>query len=181
MAESANSEILIIKVPKPFKAKIREKARDGGYGTIANYIRSILREQMDLAAPGKRDGGGLNDNEVKAFLARAQENGGGMVVMDKDTHKIMLADDGYAKMLGYSVQELIGKYVPDLYPQLVHKSLERHYKFIEKNKQHAFVAPHICKNGKVFSVLVDVRSILDEDGKIRFIMAHVRPISIPPQ
>lgn len=178
MAESVNSEILIIKVPKPFKAKIREKARDGGYGTIANYIRSILREQMDHVAPSKRDGGDLNENQVKEFLARAQENGGGMVVMDKDTHKIMLADDGYAKMLGYNVQELIGKYVPDLYPQSIHKSLERHYKIIEKTKQHAFVAPHIGKNGKVFNVLVDVRSILDEEGKIRFIMANVRPIAI---
>jgi PAS domain S-box-containing protein len=178
MAESANSEILIIKVPKPFKAKIREKARDGGYGTIANYIRSILREQMDPSEPNKRDGSLLNNNEVKAFLAREHENGGGMVVMDKDTYKIMLADDSYAKMLGYSVHEIIGKYVPDLYPQSAHKSIERHYKIIERNKQHAFVAPHIGKNGKVFNVLVDVRSILDEDGKIRFVMANVRPIGI---
>lgn len=177
MAKEKDIEILIIKVSKPFKQKIRQRAKKGHFGTITNYLRSVLRE--DIEASEKGFGRGTMSDADFRKASESGRSGSGMVLVDANTQKIRCVDDEYARMHGYTKEELLGKPISDLYTPSSRPLLERHIGLLRRAGHHTYLATHQRKDGSQFTVLVEVRPILDPDGVAEQVVAHVRPVCIP--
>ena len=88
-----------------------------------------------------------------------------------------MANEAYARMHGYTVEELQGKpisklFAPDFLPQLP-KIIQE----VQERGFHSFEAPRIRKDGKTFPALVTVSAIKDPNGTMLYEVANVIDIS----
>jgi PAS domain S-box len=71
----------------------------------------------------------------------------------------------FAEMHGYTVEELTGKPVKNLFPPDVRHQLPEIISAIHKNGCHTFESSHIAKNGTIFPVMVKAKAVYDGNGK----------------
>lgn len=172
MAQDKEVEILIIKVSRSFKQKIRQRAKKGHFGTITNYLRSVLRADIEASENGPiRAVPGVTGELVKCPS--------GMVLVDANTQKIKHVDDAYAAMHGYSKDELIGKPISDMYPASSKAALEQHIVLLRRAGHHTYFTSHQRKDGSIFTVLVEIRPVMDQNGVAENVVAYVRPVNPP--
>lgn len=163
------SVILNLKVSPAFKRRIAKKAKEGGYGTVSNFIRSLLREAVDPSpvAEAKRFFGAMG--------ARYGDSGTGLVIRREGESTILMVNEAYARMHGYSVQELIGK--PITMTHADQDVFHLHAKMNAEIGPHAFIASHIRKDGGSFTALTETKAILDDKGNVVYRMALLQEIA----
>jgi PAS domain S-box-containing protein len=157
--------LLTLKVPLSFKKRIDRKVKEGGYGTMANYIRSLVRRSFE----SESDGPG-NINSCNAIS---------MITWDKNRENLRfgMVNEPYARMHGYKVEELVGKPIDIVYAPSARKSLKNHVNSIIRRESHyAFATEHMKKDGTHFKVVVDVSPVADDKGEFMVCLATVSPM-----
>ncbi|MFZ3101132.1 MAG: ATP-binding protein [Desulfitobacteriaceae bacterium] len=107
---------------------------------------------------------------LEAELARAQdentiweriftENYWGMVVSDSISGEILKTNPHYAAMHGYSIPELIGKSMKDVYAPDCQKDLSEIVRIIHESGHYAYNSVHLKKDGSTFPVHVDAHDV----------------------
>ncbi len=103
---------------------------------------------------------------LETALARAQdenrvwdqiftENHCGMVLSDAVSGELLKMNPTYAAMHGYSIPELIGKSMSDVYPPEYHNDHPEIVRLVNDNGHYVYNSIHIRKDGSRFPVLVD--------------------------
>ncbi len=101
----------------------------------------------------------------------------GVVVSSQDGKRMELMNPAYAKMHGYTVEELSGKPVSNVYTLQGRKEISESIRQVNEKGHHSFEADHVRKDGSVFPALVNANSVKDEDGNFLYRVVNVQDIT----
>lgn len=101
----------------------------------------------------------------------------GVALGDAETGKLLTMNPAYARMHGYEVEELAGRPIADVYAPEARASLAEHLRVTLEQGHVAFKSAHLRRDGTAFPVAVESEVIKDEDGRVRYLAAHVRDIT----
>jgi len=92
----------------------------------------------------------------------------GVAVGEAGSKTIDMMNTAYARMHGYTVNELTGRPVIDVFPPEEKKNIPLHIKMAYKNGHHRFESMHIRKDGTQFPAINDITTIKDLKGNPLF-------------
>jgi PAS domain S-box-containing protein len=83
----------------------------------------------------------------------------------------------YAKMHGYTAEELVGHSIYNVFAPESHADLREQIRTTYENGHHVYESKHIRKDGSIFPVLVDTTVVWDEDGNVLYRAVNVQDIT----
>ncbi len=95
----------------------------------------------------------------------------GMVIGNLEDRTIKLANPAYARMHGYSVEELNGIKADCLYAPESRVNLPYYVECLHKDGRHSFECVRLRKDGSVFPAIVDIAIIDGADGQTTTIVS----------
>ena len=101
----------------------------------------------------------------------------GFVVGGPEGKTLDLMNPAFARMHGYTEQELIGTPIADVFAPECRAELPEQIRIAHEKGQHTFESKHIRRDGTVFPVLVEVVTVKDNAGKSLYRVASVQDIS----
>jgi PAS domain S-box-containing protein len=101
----------------------------------------------------------------------------GVVIASADGSNLVMMNRAYARMHGYTVEELVGRPLVDVFAPEARAGLAEHIRRTQERGHHTFESLHIHKDGTRFSVLVETTAIRDSEGKVLYLAAHVQDIT----
>ncbi len=101
----------------------------------------------------------------------------GVVTSGADGKILELMNPAFARMHGYTVEELTGRLMTDVFAPEYRDDVAKHMRIANEQGRHTFESWHIHKDGTTFPVLVDVTAVKDNDGNILYRAASVQDIS----
>ncbi|HEU5169845.1 MAG TPA: PAS domain-containing protein [Gemmatimonadales bacterium] len=90
----------------------------------------------------------------------------GVAIASADGERLEAVNPAFARMHGYSPDELRGRPVRDLFPERRHAELPAELRRAGRRGHHIWESEHRRKDGSVFPVLVDVVAITDAGGRV---------------
>lgn len=117
-----------------------------------------------------------SENELERWGQIFKHTGMGVSVTDQQ-YELAMVNPAYARMHGYSPEELVGKQAQELFPEGYRSSLTEHIKLLEQRERYTFEMPRQRKDGSQFPAQIDVTNILAQDGDILYRVANIQDIS----
>lgn len=93
----------------------------------------------------------------------------GMMVCDAITDELLKVNISYAEMHGYSIAELIGKSIYDVFAPEYHKDLPEIIRMIHNHGHYTYNSVHIRKNGSCFPVHTDSYEVTVDARRLRVV------------
>ena len=101
----------------------------------------------------------------------------GIAVSDSDRGKLDLMNPAFARMYGYTVEELTGRPILEICTPKAQAEFLEHLRLAHNEGHHTFESVHVRKGGAVFPVLADVTAVKDEQGKVLYLAVNARDIT----
>ena len=101
----------------------------------------------------------------------------GVVIGSADGQRLELMNPAFARMHGYTVEELTGQPIVDVFAPEARAGLPAQIRLAHEKGHHTFESRHIRKDGAVFPALVDVTTVRDEAGQIAYRAVNVQDIT----
>lgn len=101
----------------------------------------------------------------------------GVVISTTDGARLERINPAFARMHGWTVDELVGRPLLDVFAPEAHEALAAHLDAVETTGHHRFESVHIRKDGSTFPVDVDATMIRDDESGLRYRAAHVMDIT----
>jgi PAS domain S-box-containing protein len=101
----------------------------------------------------------------------------GIFVASADAPTFDRMNKAFADMHGYTVDELTGRPLADVFPPELHDELARAISIAHETGHHTFESVNLRKDGSAFPVLVDMTTVRDEHGEVRHRVANVQDIT----
>lgn len=119
--------------------------------------------------------------QAEADLSRwrhAFEHAGlGLVLCDPALDTLNYVNPAFARMHGYTVAELTGRPVADMFPPELHDAANCNVALAHEKGQHMFETWHARKDGSRFPVQIDITAVKDDAGKVLYRVASIQDIS----
>lgn len=120
-------------------------------------------------------------NKAQAQLERwatvFQHTQWGVAVGNVHSQTLDMVNEAYARMHGYTVEELQGKPIAQVFAPESREQLSQNIRIIHEQGFHSFEALHIRKDGSTFPALLTVFSIKDPQDEVLYRVANVIDIS----
>ncbi len=104
--------------------------------------------------------------EIQKWMQVFQEAGWGVAVGSADGTTLEMVNPAYARMHGYTVEELTGRPIMDAYAPESREELQERIRIAHQRGCAMFEARHLRKDGSTFPVLVDISTVRDASGNI---------------
>jgi len=101
----------------------------------------------------------------------------GVIVCNVEGEQIELMNPAFARMHGYSVEELAGVQVVEFFAEECRGDLGYHVRLIHEKGHHVWESWHVRKDGTRFPVQIDATAVKDEAGKILYQIVNVQDIT----
>jgi PAS domain S-box-containing protein len=101
----------------------------------------------------------------------------GIVVVRPESERLELMNPAYAAMHGYTVAELRGRPVADVFAPEVRGVVIAEFAVAHEVGHHIFESIHLRRDGTTFPVQIDVTAVKDEHGQVLYRVANVQDIS----
>ncbi|AFM25844.1 PAS domain S-box protein [Desulfomonile tiedjei] len=101
----------------------------------------------------------------------------GIVVSSDDKKSLAFMNPEFAKMHGYTLEELTGRPILDVFAPDERSGLADHIAIANEKGHHIWESKHIRKNGTVFPVLIDATAVKDETGEVLYRVVNVQDIT----
>ncbi len=101
----------------------------------------------------------------------------GIVIGSKDGKLIEAANPAFARMHGWTVDELTGRPILDLFPPSEHARIPSEILCAHERGRHRFESVHVRKDGSTFPVAVDVTTVKDDRGEVLCRTVHVEDLT----
>ena len=95
----------------------------------------------------------------------------GMAIGDVEGQTIRLVNPAFARMHGYTVEEMIGMKSIDLFSEACKKDFVHHLGAMIRSGHHAFECERVRKDGSAFFASVDASAVIGFDGKANYIVS----------
>ena len=156
------------------------KAKDGRIINVELSMSSIIENGKFLGRFGvARDITARKMSEVKlkkwAHIFEHAE--WGIAVSSKDGKVLDMMNPTYAKMLGFSVDELTGMAIIELFAPEYRDELRDQINLIHEKGHHTFETKLIRKEGSIFPAQIDATAVKDENGNFLYRVVNVLDIT----
>lgn len=101
----------------------------------------------------------------------------GIAVSSGNDIELAMMNPHFARMHGYSVEELSGRPLAWVFAPAARAALGAHIALAHSRGHHSFESMHVRRDGSEFPVLVDVTTVRDESGAVRFRVVNVQDIT----
>ena len=101
----------------------------------------------------------------------------GIVTSSPDDLHLGQMNEAYAKMHGYTIEELKGKSIRTVFSHRSDKFIQEIFRNVKRDGHFTYQALHKRKNGEEFTAYTDVTIIKDEKGNDLLLVANVQDIS----
>lgn len=101
----------------------------------------------------------------------------GIAVGCADGKSLELCNPAFARLHGYSVEEVLALQFPDLFTHEEQAILSDHINKAHERGHYNFESWHRRKDGSTFPVLVDVSAVKDEQGQVLYRVVNVQDIT----
>ncbi|MFA7096731.1 MAG: PAS domain S-box protein [Gammaproteobacteria bacterium] len=105
----------------------------------------------------------------------------GIVVVGAQSGVLELMNPAFARMHGYTVEELAGRPIQALFAPEFHADIEQHIRTADARGHYSWEVPHRRKDGSSFIGLVDITAVKDGQGGIMYRVMNVRDITTRKQ
>jgi PAS domain S-box-containing protein len=99
----------------------------------------------------------------------------GIATVRQDT--FMMVNPTYAKMHGYTAEELVGHSIYNVFAPESRADLREQIRIAYENGHHVYESKHIRRDGSIFPVLVDTTVVRDEAGNVLYRAVNVQDIT----
>jgi len=117
---------------------------------------------------------GLPEDVWRNVFERAEW---GIVFGLKDSDRLELMNPAFARMHGYSVVELTGRPIRDVFAPECHADLLENIRLSHERGHHVWESWHVRRDGSRFPVRMDVMTIQDAEGEVAYRLVNVQDIS----
>jgi PAS domain S-box-containing protein len=153
-------------------------------GAVAwhQWIQRAIPETTTQKAVVQAIGRDITESKEREDALRKWETifknaGWGIVTSLPDTPYLGQMNEAYARMHGYTVEELTGKSIRSVYSHRSDKFVEEIFRNVKKTGHFTFQAVHKRKNGEEFTAFTDVSNVMDDKGNELLVVANVQDIS----
>lgn len=101
----------------------------------------------------------------------------GVIVCNADLAQIELMNPAFARMYGYSVEDLAGFQGIDFVAEECKADLEHHVRLVHEKGHHIWESWHVRKDGSRFPVQIDAAGVKDEAGRVLYLVVNVQDIT----
>ncbi len=101
----------------------------------------------------------------------------GITVSAVDSNQIEMANPAFARMHGYTVEELVGQSLFTVFAPEVWAAIPANIQQAHEKGHHTWESVHIRKDGRRFPVWNDITVVRDEQGTLRYRVVNVQDIS----
>jgi PAS domain S-box-containing protein len=101
----------------------------------------------------------------------------GVAASGTDGKTLALMNPTFAAMHGYTVEELVGKPIVEVYAPQVRPEVTEYIRRAEEQGHYTFETKHLRKDGTVFPVLMDVTAVKDKQGKVLYRIGNCQDIT----
>ncbi len=101
----------------------------------------------------------------------------GVAIGSADGRSLEMMNPAYARMHGYTVEELSGLPIASVFAPGTAAELNALIQAANETGHAVSESKHIHKNGTIFPVLVDLTAVKDENGQVLYRVANVQDIS----
>ncbi len=101
----------------------------------------------------------------------------GVAIGSADGRRIEAANPAFARMHGYTPEEITGCPVSELFPRRRRAELRREFRLLQAQGHHIWESEQIRKDGTVFPVLIDIAAIKDAAGRIQCYAATTQDLT----
>ncbi|MBF0423017.1 MAG: response regulator [Magnetococcales bacterium] len=101
----------------------------------------------------------------------------GIVVGSADGQSIELMNPAFARMHGYSVDEMVGQPIHELFAPEVRTELPERIRQAHEQGHLTWESLHLHRDGTIFPVLVDVTAVKNKDGQVLYQVVNVQDIT----
>ncbi|HYP01862.1 MAG TPA: PAS domain S-box protein [Pyrinomonadaceae bacterium] len=117
------------------------------------------------------------EEELRHWEQICQHAGWGVAMGDPATGTLKALNPAFARMHGYTVEELIGRPLADTFAPEERPKLDEHIRAVAERGHHIYESMHIRKDGTRFPVLADVTAFKDEHGNVLYRAANIQDIT----
>ncbi|HLL71934.1 MAG TPA: PAS domain S-box protein [Pyrinomonadaceae bacterium] len=117
------------------------------------------------------------EEELRRWEQIFQHAGWGVAMGDPATGTLKALNPAFARMHGYTVEEMIGKPLTDMFAPEERPQLAGHIRIVAEKGHHIYESIHIRKDGTRFPVLADVTAYKDEQGNVLYRAANIQDIT----
>jgi PAS domain S-box-containing protein len=101
----------------------------------------------------------------------------GFVIGEPGNHRLRLMNPAFARMHGYSSEELTGVPIADVFAPECRSDLPENIRLVHTKGHHVWESYHIRKDGTTFPVLIDGVAVKDNEGKILYRIISIQDIT----
>jgi PAS domain S-box-containing protein len=106
-----------------------------------------------------------------------QHAGWGVAMSEPDSQRLLAVNPAFARMHGYTVEELRGRLLSDCIAPESLDELERHTAVTQVEGHHQYEAIHLRKDGSRFPCQTESSATRDESGKVLYCAANFQDIT----
>lgn len=101
----------------------------------------------------------------------------GVVIGSPDGSMLELMNPAFARMHGYTVEELTGRPIIDVFAPVGREILAEQIQLAHMKGHHSFESLHLRKDGTVFPVLIDITTVRGPSGEVLHRIVNVQDIT----
>jgi PAS domain S-box-containing protein len=161
------------------RKEIAGRRKDGAEFPAEASIAKITRNGQDFFVVFLRDITLRKRMEEDLFKwAQAFENAEwGVVIGQANATRLETMNPAFARLYGYSLEEMTGKPIEDLYAPQDRPKVRAWIQKAHKEGHITYEATHLRKDGSVFPVSVDITAVKDPEGQVQYRVVNVRDIT----
>ncbi len=133
------------------------------------YIRQVEEERADHEKRARE--------EMRRWEQVFQSAGWGVAVIAPEGNALKAVNHAFARLHGYSVEELRDVALDALVAPAARAELAEHLRRADGDGHKVYELPHLRKDGTEFPVLTDVTSFRDEAGRVLYRAANFQDIT----
>lgn len=155
--------------------------RKDGHPLDVQYISAPIWEAGQVTGAVVMFSDNTARKQSEAVLARWQNvfthTGWGIVVCNVGTEQLELVNPAFARMHGYSVEEVISLPIEEFFAEECRAELDDHVRLIHEQGHHVWEAWNMRKDGSRFPAQIDATAVKDEAGEVIYRVVNVQDIT----
>lgn len=144
--------------------------------SLAVYFQSKVRQgTKELIV--EIEGRNRSEESIRRWANIFEHAEWGVVVGSADGKTLEVMNPAFAKMHGYTVEELTGTPIVDVFAPESRAEVRDHIRIAHEKGHHSFESLNMRKDGSVFPVLVDITTVRDTQGEVLYRAVNVQDIT----
>ena len=143
----------------------------------AGLTISLLAIPRDRARAALQEAGKRSAEALRRWEYIFENAGWGIVVIDAGGLSMRNVNPAYARMHGYTPEELSGRPLVDTLAPEARTRLEKNMGIADGNGHYVYESLHLRKDGTTFPALIDFTVLKDEKGKVLLHAAYTQDIT----